>query len=239
MKYFFNKLVTIIAYSVFFTNAVMGTQLITYFYKPFPDVFTPEKTERKIKKFSNSLNLSREHLKLLHNNRVTGIFSTYYGFLAVSDIHGQTTFPRWQRDESIYILVTQKISPIVMSHNTLSHWELEEGTPAKLYLLEKVQDKETELFFWRATQQNLPKDNQVPRDSITIFAHPKYVYIPTGITLSQQSPHLILPDIFIKRGIHVVKDALYVLNLMHFFSLVPRWFKKDGKTIIQFTGSRY
>ncbi|MFZ5954143.1 MAG: hypothetical protein ACOYT8_03550 [Candidatus Dependentiae bacterium] len=239
MNYFFRKFALIITYFAFFTNALEATQLLTFFYKPFPHIVIPEKTEKKVTKLSNSLKLSREHLKLLTNNRIAGIFSTYYGFLAASDIHGQTIFPRWHRTESVYVLVTEKISPIMMAHNTVSHWELEEGTAAKLYLFEKTEDPETKILFWRATQEPLPTNNQVPRDSVTIFAHPKYVYVPLGITLAQESPHLILPDIYIKKGLNITKDALYVLNLMHFFSLVPRWYKRDEKRLIRFTGSRY
>lgn len=239
MNYFLHKFKLIIAYFALFTNGLAATQLLTFFYKEFPHIIIPEKTEKKVAKLSNSLHLSREHFKLLSNNRVVGIFSTYYGFLAASDIHGQTIFPRWQRDQKVYVLVTEKISPIMMAHNTVSHWELEEGTAAKLYLFEKVEDKETKILFWRATQEQLPVDSRVPQDAVTIFAHPKYVYIPLGITLAQESPHLILPDMFIKKGLNVTKDALYVLNLTHFFSLVPRWYKRDEKRIIRFTGSRY
>ena len=68
---------------------------------------------------------------------ISGIFATYGGFLTVSDLNGEITFPRKHRKPFIYLIITEKMSPIIRSGNTIDHWELVEDTPVEMYKFEQ------------------------------------------------------------------------------------------------------
>jgi hypothetical protein len=123
-----------------------------------------------------------------------------------------------------------------MTGNTIHHWELEEDAPAAMYLMEQKFDEDIGLHYWDVTQVPVPENNHVPLESLTIFADPKYVYVPLGLSLLRESPHLILPDIYIKRGINLTAEALFVLNLSHFFgSILPLYKKLPDRYLKQLT----
>jgi len=219
-------------------NALYATQLLTFFFKPYPAELSHHKTDKKLASLAKPGKLNREMIKLLVQKKVAGIFSTYYGFLAISDLHGQTTFPLMHAKPLLYIAISQKISPITMAYNTIDHWEFVEGSPVALYSVEKKQDPGTKINYWKvsAAQQ---KNNIVPLDSVTILAHPKYFYVPEGISIIKDISQTVLPPIYVKPGVHITHDALYILNLIHFFSWVPHWFKQEPKRVTIYTNTGY
>ena len=123
-----------------------------------------------------------------------------------------------------------------MAGNTIHHWELEEDTAAAMYLMEQKFDEDIGAHYWDVTQVPIPENNHVPLESIAIFADPKYVYIPLGLSTLKESPHLILPDIYIKRGINLTAEALFILNLTHYFgSVLPLYKKQPDRYLKQLT----
>jgi hypothetical protein len=204
-------------------------QLITFFFRPYPVVNTQEKARRVAKKISNPSKLARQTLKPLLSAKqsIVGIFATYGGFLTASDLNGQVRLPRKHYEPRLSLVITERITPIVRSGNTLSHWELNDDYPAALYHVTKTKDEKTSLEYYEIKKGALPKNNVVPLESILIFAKPRFIYIPEGITLSKQSPHLILPDLYVKRTISITSEALYVLNVMQYFGLLTLLTKKE------------
>lgn len=163
---------------------------------------------------------------------VAGIVSTYFGYLQVSNGKGQTTFPRKSSRPLINVIITNKITPIMMFQNTISHWEIEPGTPAALYTFEFKEDSDTKLTFWEVNQGQLPEKNQVnPINSIIIIAKPNNIFIPSGITVTPRDANMILPDMYVKPGIKTTNSALYMLNMNHFFRPVEMLYEKKPKTL--------
>ena len=164
---------------------------------------------------------------VLSHNPIAGIFSSYFGFLNVSDQNGQTMFPRKQSKSIIKLVISNKITPIIMFQNTVSHWELVPGVPAALFECEQKEDEETKLTFWDITQATLPENNQIPsQDALIIIAKPHNVMIPTGITLAPMGANLILPELYVKKSIQTARNALYMLNLSFLFRPVDLLYKK-------------
>ncbi len=200
----------------------MNTEpIITFFMYRYP----VEQNAKDVKKMGNKLKklgkiAKYTHEGLVHGTIIAGIFSTYAGYITTSDINGQTAFPRKQEQKTINILVTNQITPIVMVGNTLAHWQLEEGTPADMYSLALKQDEKTKLYFWQTQKVDLPKKNIIPLDTIIILAKPKNIYLPEGVTLSAESPNLVLPNVYVKKGIKIAKNALYMMNIMRYFGPV-------------------
>lgn len=164
---------------------------------------------------------------------VAGIFSTYAGYIAHSDVNGYTAFPKKQDAASITVVITEAITPIFMLANTVHHWQLEPPFEAATYKMEQKTDAQTKMLYWDVQEIPNPADNIIPIDSLVIIAQPKNIFIPTGITIVEQSPNLLLPNIYVKKGIQTAKDAMYMLNLTHLFGPVKTLYKKDKTRLLK------
>ncbi len=197
------------------------------FLRPYPgSVQQAQRWANKLKKPSSLAKRTIE--SIMGRNITTGIFSTYAGYLQVSNHNGQIIFPRKHSKPSLPIIVTNKITPIVMFGNTISHWELAPSAQAAMFTATIKQDEATQASLWHVQQTDLPENNQIPLESLIIIAKPQNIFIPTGITLASESPHLLLPDMYIKKGINIVRNALYILNLNHFFRPPQTLYKKEA-----------
>lgn len=204
---------------------------ITIFLKPYPQfAYTQEKTAITCQKCTNPDYSSRQKIKgLIDQNLVSGIFATYGGFIETSSADGQISFPRKHNAPLVHVVTTNRVTPITMNTTTIAHWELEDKTPATMYKIERKQDATTGIFFWDVSEEEIPKDKKLPITSILIFAKPESIYIPTGITITDNTPNLHLPDIYVRSGINKTSNALYVLHLKHFFGPVSNALKKEKK----------
>lgn len=210
---------------------LLSEQLITFFLRPYP-IAEPE---QKIKKLTHKMGypgkLAKQHAKhlLWAKDMVSGVFATYGGFLTVSSLNGQISFPRKHSQPSIKLVISERISPIVRSGNTLSHWELNPDRQAAIYTITKTKNAQTSLEYFTVEQMPLPENSVVPIDSIVLFAQPKYFYIPTGMTLSPESLHLIMPDVYVKKGLTINENALYVLSVMQYFGILTQMTRKEPR----------
>ena len=93
--------------------------------------------------------------RFLNSNPNEGIFSTYWGYLTLSNFNGLITFPRKQQKPAFKLLITPRIKPIMMIGNTIHHWELDRSVPAELYSVERKQDAETKTWFWQTKKAEL------------------------------------------------------------------------------------
>lgn len=196
---------------------VFAEQLITFFLRPYPTLDKQEASQKLGPKLHRIGKLACNQAKRVIPAKVSGIFATYGGFLTTSDLNGQISFPRKHEAPVVNILITEKISPMVMSGNTIHHWELVEGAITEFYRIEQKFDPETNVTYWDAFPIPLPENNIIPLETIIIFANPKYTEVPIGITPIHKSPNLILPGMYIKNGLNIALDSLYVLNLSHYF----------------------
>lgn len=212
-----------------FNQNLMADPQITFFLKPYPQFIVSEedahKTCQKCKLPDYS---SRQKIKgLIDQSLVGGIFATYGGFITVSSGDGQISFPRKHEAPLIHLIATTRVTPITMNTTTIAHWELEEKTPAAMYKIERNHDAQSNLYFWDINQEDLPKDQQIPITSLLIFAKPDSIYVPIGITITDDTPNLHLPDIYVKPEINKLSNALYILHLRHFFGPVKTLLKKE------------
>ncbi len=200
----------------------LASPVITFFMRPYPNA------EKMIKKMKKPGKIARYTIERLADYSLSaGIFSTYGGFIQISNSNGQTTFPYKHQDPMVYLIITQKITPITMLDLMIDHWELVAGTPAAIYTIERKEDKETKTFYWDIKESQLPEDNKLPLKSLVIIAKPKNIFVPTGIALTQDNPNLLLPDIYVRKGIKITHNALYILNLRHFFGQLRNSYKKE------------
>jgi hypothetical protein len=203
---------------------------ITLFFKAYPELSAADFAHDMSLGLRQPGMIDRHHVHgILRKPMTSGIFSTYAGYLNVSDSNGQTAFPRKHSKPLIYLIITTQLTPIIMTGNTIHHWELETGTPAVMYKVERKYDKNSSLFYWQVDEVALPKNNIIPHEGLVIFAKPQHVYVPTGATPTYDTPNLVLPDIYIKQGIKILASTLYVLNIKELFAQEKRLYEKQEK----------
>lgn len=216
----------IVLFLLLAASQLSADPILTFFFRPFSQEKPTQQTLRKLKK--PHAVAKRTMLGLGSHNLVAGIFSTYYGFLNVSSFIGQTSFPRKQSKGIISVIITQRISPIMMFNNTVSHWELTPGAKAAAYTFALKEDPETKLSLWEVSKAKVPENGQLqPTESIIILAKPNNVYVPIGATIAHQDANLKLPDMYVKPGINTTRNALYMLNLTFLFKPVDLLYKKE------------
>jgi hypothetical protein len=197
-------------------------EVITFFMKPYPIVADSEHAQYISNKLRQPGAIDRYMLHGITKKDITsGIFSTYRGWLGLSNSNGQTTFPRKQEITTLYYLIADHITPNIITGNTIHHWELEPDTPAIMYQIEQQKDRFAGIAYWETSQVDIPEDRVIPEQAIVIFARPKDIYVPLGASLVREDkPNLVLPDIYVKKGINIESSTLYVLNIRQFFSPV-------------------
>lgn len=206
---------------------ITADPIISFFFREYPAA--PKPAPLMLNTLKKPHGIAKQSLNgIIHHNAVSGIFSTYFGFLNASDVNGQTTFPRKQSKPVLEIIVTNRITPVMMFQATVSHWELIPGIPAAMYHVEQKEDPDTKLIFWDIQKVALPADNRIPlQEALIIIAKPQNVIIPTGITLTEPSANLNLPDMYVKQSIQTIRNALYVLNLSFLFRPIDLLYKKE------------
>ncbi len=210
----------ILAVFCLFGNLQAGP-VITMFMEPYPLLPHSKEAEKLVKGLKKPGKIAKMKLKALNQSPlIKGIFSTYGGYLGMSDNDGQTSFPKKHVLPIIYLLITNRMTPVMMAGNTIHHWEIEPDTQAKMYKLERMQDEMEEFYYWEVQKVPLPADNRIPLESITILAKPDTIYVPEGTSITQEVPNLILPTIFVKKGIKINSNALYMLNIRQFFGQI-------------------
>lgn len=200
--------------------------VITTFFKDYP-VVEEEHAQQLSEKLGKSKKLARRQIEGIANHNLrAGIFGSYAGFIEASDVKGQLTFPRKHSKPFLYVIITSQVMPVIMLKNTIHHWEVPAGVPYAVYTYERKKDEDTKDYYWDVQQVDNLKDNIIPLESLIIFAQPKYMYIPTGITLTTNNPNLILPDIYVKKGFNLIANSLYVLNLSQYLGQINRQYQK-------------
>jgi len=213
-----------------------ANRILTFQLEYYPLTEEKKSSERYIENLSKLGQLGKNGLQNIieqeNGGVVSGIFCSYAGFLTTSDINGRVTFPLLQTKPLFYLLITTRVTPVSYKGNTIHHWKIEEGTPTSIFTISKEQDEATELYYWNIQETDLasvlPNKREIPAETITIYARPKDIFVPTGITPTTDSPNAILPDIYVRKNGNLLENALYIMNLNYLFRNVN--FKHQERT---------
>lgn len=221
-----NKLIMLCIVLTFGSADIWTTHIINLFFRSYPDI-----SEQQVTKYAQKIKqpgqLTKYSLKgASADPQVAGIFCTYAGYNTVSNLNGQVTFPNKQTKPIITLVIAPHLTPITLTGNTIRHFEIENGIPYNAFKAERKQDEDTEEYYWQV-EPTILTNNIMPQDALFILARPDKVYVPAGITLALKSQNLLLPDIYVKKGIMKVAHALYMINLKQFFAPVKKEFKQE------------
>ena len=168
--------------------------------------------------------------KIVQHVPIAGIYATYSGYIATSNETGEVRFPRKHRENNITIIVTPAIEPIALFDNTLLHWKLLPHVPAEMYKLQETYNSTNKEYEWTSQKIDLPIDNTIPLAAIVILAKPKNVFIPSETTKTLKSANLVLPPIYVKKGINIMTEGINTLIFRHLFRPVEEKAKQEPVT---------
>lgn len=212
-----NYLLVVILPFLIFLRTIYADPIVNFFLYPYPSI---QDTQHGLKHPGKIAHYRAEGILNQHSG--AGVFSTYCGYIDITNLNGQTFYPRQDPDPEpanvIHLIVTDIIRPIAMFANTIDHFELERSVPASFFRMEKKQDEKTKLFIWDIQPESRPANNIIPRKtSLVIIADPHAIYVPTGVSMADDSPHLLLPPIYVKPSIDIVKTSLYMITISQLF----------------------
>lgn len=179
-------------------------EVITFFLRDYPEV---SKTDQNIQ--------IKHHYK--------GVPATYAGYITVSNKDGQITLPRASQKASINILASKDVKPIFLNKGTIKHW-VTTGN-ADLYKVKRKKNKETHAYLWDVKKSSLKKGKRIPLHTVVLIADPKNIYIPEGFSKTTKNVQLYLPDVYVKKGIETVDDAIFATHIRQYFSPILKLYK--------------
>jgi len=206
---------------------IVSNPTISFFFSPQPD------GEKIVRKLIKPGKIAKHTIHgLAENITIAGIFATYAGYITASNHNGAVRFPRKTSESSVNLLITPEIQPVALFENTIRYWQTVPGKPLRFYSLKEVYDDTTKEYSWNTEKATLPSNNVIPLTTIIIIAKPSRIIVPLGIEKTIKTAHLTLPTIYVKRGINIVSNSAYLLNIRHLFKPVE---SKEQRTPLRLT----
>ncbi len=243
MKQIFKKTLYIIFISINLGLYSIDS-IITIFVKKYP--YLKKSEIKELQKDMNTAQLSNYSKKIkqpyyLHksiirnyikDNFLPGIVCFYAGRSTTSKPDGQITFPRRQQTANMNILIAEKIIPAYMiAPSTVHNWRIDPTQSAEMYLMELKHDAASKLSYYETKKVDLPKDNNIPLNTLIFIANPKTMYIPLGATIVDSSPNIILPDIYIKKDFCFLRNVLFNLAVNQYFEDTEKSIKQENQVV--------
>ncbi|MFC1854461.1 hypothetical protein ACFLY6_01170 [Candidatus Dependentiae bacterium] len=166
----------------------------------------------------------KKEVPKLPTRKLGGLLTFYGGYYDYSNKDGSINYPLRHEAKKIYVVVTPRIEVAKLHKETVSHIKADgEKMPnlkntkisipkdkkSKIYLLEKVKNDE-DLWTWKVSEKQLPENRRLSRISLIIISETENIFVPTGSFLSQESEHLILPQIHVlgrkKTDSHILEN---------------------------------
>jgi hypothetical protein len=186
--------------------------------------FTPEPltdAEKISQKFAKPGKIAKYTARgMLQTSLVEGILATYGGYVTSSDYNGELSFPRKHIKNNIEIIITPEIIPIPLFESTILNWRRVPGLPATMYVCEQLYNEQKDQHYWQTNEVPLSEDMTIPLSAIIIVAKPKNMRMESGKTSTNESGNLVLPNVYVKKGINIIDNSLYMLTIRHFFKPV-------------------
>ena len=215
-RIFMQKFIYAATFIALHMSYIQATNIISFFIRPYPHVLDQGQMNERIHRRGMR---QKHHLPLPQSvvRPGVGIYALYGGYITLSDRNGQILLPRLETEAQLTLIVTNRLTPILMAGNTIGYWQIPEHQPYAIYHYQQISDPETRSLLWNVSQGEELNDRRIPDTAIIIISPPDSIYIPLGASLTQPYPSLVLPDMYAKKSIDSNASALYLLNLRQFF----------------------
>ena len=190
---------------------------IAFFFRPQP-LTDAEKISQKLKKPGKLAKYTAKGMvQMVQSVSVEGILATYGGYVTASNYNGEISFPRKHQKDGVDILVTSEITPVPLFENTILNWNRVLGVPAKVYSCEQKYDDKRSEYYWETQEVALTEGLEIPLATIIIIAKPKNIEMNIGRKTTNGTANLVLPDVYVKKGINIIENSSYMLTIRHLF----------------------
>ncbi len=149
-----------------------------------------------------------------------GIIATYHGYVTFSDQNGQLLFPRKHTSDDIFYVVTRNIRPVISHGETVRSFIIENPKQTRMYYLQRKQNEKQNITYWEVKEIEVTDEQHIPPSSMIIFSNPDHIIVPTGTFTTIDGGNLLLPDLYIKKGIPIGPNVLAFLPLSKYFAPV-------------------
>ncbi len=149
---------------------------------------------------------------------VQGVYVNYVGYITYTDYQGEILLPNKESSNSLTVVVTSQIYPVMFQGNTVHHFEVPEEVNATFYRYNLKHDEQHKKWYWNITQLERPAKSQIDSHALIIMAKPKDIEITQGTHESVPGPNFILPDIFVHTSIDTPFCVLKFLKINRFFA---------------------
>lgn len=175
----------------------------------------------------------REKMKKILTPKLSGFLAIYGGYIDISDPDGLISFPLRHATPKIYIAITEEIKLIKVKENTISHREFisQDKDKTKLYSFEQKEDIDpknptSKTLYWHVQEIQIPADNKINPLTLVIFSKPSNIYIATGDFITNESSHLILPEIYVIQNTNLERIIFQTLDIRKHFEPINTEDKK-------------
>ena len=212
---------------------VYSRTITLYLKEPPSNIVQSIKKKLQQPKKISSTTIAKKQLKNKYETilpKLSGFIAIYGGYIDYSDVNGNITFPLLHTESKLYLVITSEFKPINIHGNTFSHKEFIKNVPKEMYLFEKKED-EQKVPFWKVSKQEIPKDNKIPRLSITLLTKPKNIVVPIGDFIATDNQNLILPNVYVVGNNSNQQSLSNFLDIKRFFEQIERKEKTKDTTI--------
>ncbi len=206
--------------------------IITFFIRPLPAAYKSE--EEATKKIAEQLATPGKMLKSMIKKQLSpilfysGIYVAYAGAFTHSNANGQVLFERSTPEPELHILITEDMKAIPvnpLNDKTLYGFAIDPKAESAQYLFKRIQDPETELYFWNVTPEPIHEKKRITSDTLIMFAQPKNIIVPIGSTATPLSENFVLPDFYATQKNKSAANAFRFLKIRHYFAPVTFEYK--------------
>jgi len=166
-------------------------------------------------------------LKRPNPNAHKGVLVEYAGYWTASDQDGKISLLREQTDPQMYIVVSNKVKPVIRHGQTVDYFVYDKNNAAvyTLVLTKDAQDR----YFWTIKKASLP-NNRIPPTAILIFNEPSFIDIPEGTFETNAGPNWILPTMHVQANSIAqaqIISTLDMLNVNPYFRRISKLYQES------------
>lgn len=166
----------------------------------------------------------------LRRSLISGIYASYAGFISSSDYNGEMIFPRKTTHDSLTLVITPAVDPVMLKGKTVNNLMVKKNEPVKVYTCTRKQELRKKYYYWDVESAHL-NSSRLPWYAIIFFADPTTLTLDLGTYVTEGGVHLLLPPLFNSKENFKQSEALRLLKINRFFAPVKKTYR--------FTKDRY
>jgi hypothetical protein len=199
--------------------------IITLFMKPYemlPEFKTDDDIQIELVKDPSWIQKKFLRGPFKHTSDPRGIYVTYAGFVDTIDINRQVRFPRLTQEDEINLIITRKLTPVIIRGNTVEYFMRDPNYDIAYYTLKRMHDAKKNLDYWNVEKNEIPANKKISPSAFIIFAEPKHIVVPLEPTVATAGPNLVLPPIYANKGLEKDYNAFSFVKINRYFDPIQQ-----------------